>query len=80
MKEFKYEPPKYRLHKIGSYSKVTKCEQCSNIGLREDCHPACCCKHCGGKVIEFGSAKWVKPVYKGFIFRNLIHKGLWDIV
>lgn len=59
------ERPKYhgyeRYYKRG-FANITKCKGCKNIALREDAHPASACKHCGGKVVDFGNGKWVPPL------------------
>ncbi len=58
-----HEPPTYYGYK-GGYDNVTRCKKCNAIGLYEDCHPANPCYWCGGKVIEYASAKWVRPIRK----------------
>lgn len=75
------EPPKYYgywKYANAGYSDITRCRRCFNIGLREDCHPADCCKHCGGKVVDDGAAKWMPPVYTGILWwKRTLTEGYW---
>lgn len=81
------EPPKYYgywRYANGGFSSVTRCQICGNVGLYEDCHIVNPCKHCGGKVVNFGAGKWIPPktILKGwFIFKYpvVIEEGYWLI-
>ena len=87
-KNWPQEQPRYYgyyEYKKGGYSKITKCGNCNNIGLYEDCHTVYCCKKCGGRVFDYGGAKWINPIYNikitYFGFKKEIEKisdGYWS--
>lgn len=71
------EPPKYYGYN-GGFANITKCMKCGNVGLYEDCHPANCCKHCGGDVVKIGGGRWVPPTYSGWLWwKKEVTPGHW---
>jgi DNA-directed RNA polymerase subunit RPC12/RpoP len=79
MKHFKPEYYGYSRYYKNGYANITKCEKCSALSLYEDASTGNPCKHCGGKIVEAGSAKWRPAVIKKrFLRKNLIVKeGEW---
>ena len=53
------EPPYHPYYLVNKFQNITICKKCKNIGSSLTCHTANCCKHCGGKVVEYGSGKWI---------------------
>lgn len=78
------EPPKYYgySNEFGynnGYARITKCKECGTTGLYEDCNPVNPCKHCGGRVAEAGSAKWVYPEYTCLLWwKRIVKEGYWN--
>ena len=70
--------PKYYGYK-GGYDHIFKCPNCSATGLYEDFScGADPCPYCGSTLSPARVAKWIPPIYEGFLWkRKKMRGGYW---